>query len=193
MMTFRTYGAPSIPAPFAGEASTSRVSPGWDSAITRMTCVETIMSPSRSCRRKRSLWGRLPQSGFAPGVRIRPVKIRIHRRFQRRSRVFSTAGKVSHQRRLRSVQFRIVFPSHYPEARSVKRYFTLALLAAATAGAQDTPKPTPLTPVPKAKNQINIPYEKYTLPNGLTVILSQDKSAPTVMVNVAYHVGSKNE
>jgi zinc protease len=75
----------------------------------------------------------------------------------------------------------------------VKRYFTLALLAAATAGAQDTPKPTPLTTVPKAKNQINIPYEKYTLPNGLTVILSQDKSAPTVMVNVAYHVGSKNE
>ena len=76
----------------------------------------------------------------------------------------------------------------------MKRYFTLfALLVATAAGAQDTPKPTSLTPVPKAKNQINIPYEKYTLPNGLTVILSQDKSAPTVMVNVAYHVGSKNE
>jgi zinc protease len=76
----------------------------------------------------------------------------------------------------------------------VKRYFTLLLLVAVSAAsAQDTPKPTPLTAVPKAKNQINIPYEKYTLPNGLTVILSQDKSAPTVMVNVAYHVGSKNE
>src|SRR5213075_54051 len=68
-----------------------------------------------------------------------------------------------------------------------------ALAAAGTMGAQDAPKPTPLTPVPKAKNQINIPYEKYTLPNGLTVILSQDKSAPTVAVNLSYHVGSKNE
>src|SRR5213075_2115767 len=68
-----------------------------------------------------------------------------------------------------------------------------ALAAAGTLSAQDAPKPTPLTPVPKAKNQINIPYEKYTLPNGLTVILSQDKSAPTVAVDIAYHVGSKNE
>ena len=40
---------------------------------------------------------------------------------------------------------------------------------------------------------INIPFERYTLPNGLTVILSQDHSTPTVAVNVWYHVGSKNE
>jgi zinc protease len=74
------------------------------------------------------------------------------------------------------------------------RYFTLLALGAATAlGAQDAPKPKPLTPLPKSKNQISIPFEKYTLPNGLTVILSEDKSAPTVAVNIAYHVGSKNE
>jgi zinc protease len=74
------------------------------------------------------------------------------------------------------------------------RYLTLLALASApVASAQDAPKPSTLTPVPKTKNQINIPYEKFTLPNGLTVILSQDKSAPTVAVNVAYHVGSKNE
>ena len=76
----------------------------------------------------------------------------------------------------------------------MKRYLALFTLAVASAAnSQDTPKPTSLTPVPKAKNQINIPYEKYQLPNGLTVILSQDKSAPTVAVNIAYHVGSKNE
>jgi zinc protease len=40
---------------------------------------------------------------------------------------------------------------------------------------------------------INIPFERYTLPNGLTVILSQDHTTPTVAVNVWYHVGSKNE
>jgi zinc protease len=40
---------------------------------------------------------------------------------------------------------------------------------------------------------INIPFERYELPNGLTVILSQDRATPTVAVNVWYHVGSKNE
>ena len=40
---------------------------------------------------------------------------------------------------------------------------------------------------------INIPFERYSLPNGLTVILSQDRATPTVAVNVWYHVGSKNE
>jgi zinc protease len=40
---------------------------------------------------------------------------------------------------------------------------------------------------------INIPFEKYTLPNGLTVIHAIDRSTPTVSVNMWYHVGSKNE
>ena len=36
-------------------------------------------------------------------------------------------------------------------------------------------------------------FERYTLANGLTVILSEDHSTPTVAVDVWYHVGSKNE
>jgi zinc protease len=40
---------------------------------------------------------------------------------------------------------------------------------------------------------LRLPFETYTLPNGLTVILSTDRSTPTVAVNVWYHVGSKNE
>lgn len=39
----------------------------------------------------------------------------------------------------------------------------------------------------------NIKFEKYTLDNGLKVILHQDKSTPIVAVSVMYHVGSKNE
>ena len=35
--------------------------------------------------------------------------------------------------------------------------------------------------------------ETYTLPNGLTVILTQDKRLPTVGVNLWYHVGGANE
>jgi zinc protease len=40
---------------------------------------------------------------------------------------------------------------------------------------------------------INIPFEDYTLSNGLRVILSPDRTVPTAAVNVWYHVGSKNE
>ena len=42
-------------------------------------------------------------------------------------------------------------------------------------------------------NQIDIPYTKFVLENGLTLIVHEDHKAPIVAVNVWYHVGSKNE
>ena len=42
-------------------------------------------------------------------------------------------------------------------------------------------------------SQIEIPFEKFVLPNGLTLIVHEDHKAPIVGVNVWYHVGSKNE
>ncbi|MFQ5526975.1 MAG: M16 family metallopeptidase [Thermoanaerobaculia bacterium] len=38
-----------------------------------------------------------------------------------------------------------------------------------------------------------VAYEKFTLDNGLTVIVHEDRKAPIVAVNIWYHVGSKNE
>lgn len=40
---------------------------------------------------------------------------------------------------------------------------------------------------------IDIPYQKFVLKNGLTLIVHEDHKAPIVAVNVWYHVGSKNE
>lgn len=40
---------------------------------------------------------------------------------------------------------------------------------------------------------IDIPYEKFTLDNGLRVIVHEDRKAPVVAVSVWYHVGSKDE
>jgi zinc protease len=40
---------------------------------------------------------------------------------------------------------------------------------------------------------IEIPYQRFVLPNGLTLIVHEDHKAPIVAVNVWYHVGSKNE
>ena len=41
--------------------------------------------------------------------------------------------------------------------------------------------------------EIEIPYQKFVLDNGLTVIIHEDHKAPIVAFNVWYHVGSKNE
>ncbi len=41
--------------------------------------------------------------------------------------------------------------------------------------------------------EVQIPFEKYVLDNGLTLIVHEDHKAPVVAVNVWYHVGSKNE
>jgi zinc protease len=72
-------------------------------------------------------------------------------------------------------------------ARSTRRLalsvFAAVTLSPAVAGAQQA----------TASDAPRIPVERYTLPNGLTVLLSEDKSAPIVAVDLWYHVGSKNE
>lgn len=41
--------------------------------------------------------------------------------------------------------------------------------------------------------EVTIPYEKWELPNGLTLIVHEDHSDPIVHVDVTYHVGSARE
>ncbi|HEX2202232.1 MAG TPA: pitrilysin family protein [Longimicrobium sp.] len=58
----------------------------------------------------------------------------------------------------------------------------VALLAAAgSAAAQPGPA------------QVDVPFEQYTLPNGLRVVLAPDPTSPVVAVNLWYDVGSRNE
>lgn len=42
-------------------------------------------------------------------------------------------------------------------------------------------------------NELVIPYEKYVLPNGLTLVVHEDHSDPVVHLDVTYHVGSARE
>jgi zinc protease len=44
-----------------------------------------------------------------------------------------------------------------------------------------------------AAGKIDIPFQKFVLDNGLTLIVHEDHKAPIVAFNVWYHVGSKNE
>ena len=41
--------------------------------------------------------------------------------------------------------------------------------------------------------ELDIPFETFTLPNGLRVVVHTDRKAPIVAVNIWYHVGSKDE
>ncbi|RYY63973.1 MAG: insulinase family protein, partial [Chitinophagaceae bacterium] len=47
--------------------------------------------------------------------------------------------------------------------------------------------------VTRKGSELVIPYEKYVLPNGLTVIVHEDHSDPVVHVDMTYHVGSSRE
>ena len=71
-----------------------------------------------------------------------------------------------------------------------RRIAGIGLLALACFAAAQRP---PAKPAGATTDTIKIPYEAYTLANGLTVILSVDHTTPTVAVNIWYHVGSKNE
>lgn len=44
-----------------------------------------------------------------------------------------------------------------------------------------------------AKDIVDLQYDQFTLPNGLRVIVHEDRKAPIVSIGVWYHVGSKNE
>ena len=52
---------------------------------------------------------------------------------------------------------------------------------------------THIETVTQKGDEIVIPYQKYQLDNGLTVIIHEDHSDPLVHVDVTYHVGSARE
>jgi len=69
-----------------------------------------------------------------------------------------------------------------------------ALLAVALSTALGTLAPTyALAAKPAATSKVDIPFEQFTLPNGLRVVVHTDRKAPIVAVNIWYHVGSKDE
>jgi len=80
----------------------------------------------------------------------------------------------------------------------------LSACAAAPKTAWVTPVPPPVetplvdpatqpAPLPDLVKAVNIPFEKFTLGNGLTVLVHTDRKAPIVGVALYYRVGSKSE
>lgn len=78
----------------------------------------------------------------------------------------------------------------------------VAICTVGVANAQTSAKAKAAGPNTKAKlvekvtkegDELVIPYEKYVLPNGLTLIVHEDHSDPIVRTDVTYHVGSARE
>ncbi len=71
----------------------------------------------------------------------------------------------------------------------------LALLVGAPRAHAQAPAPTTrlIEKVTASPGQVVIPYEKYVLPNGLTLLVSEDHSDPLVRVELTFHVGSARE
>jgi zinc protease len=70
---------------------------------------------------------------------------------------------------------------------SIRLFAAVALAAACLTTPQAQNQPAATTDIPQ------LAFEKYTLPNGLEVILRQDRRLPMTAVNLWYHVGPANE
>lgn len=65
------------------------------------------------------------------------------------------------------------------------------VLAQSSNAASAAPQAT--ADLPSLVSQVQIPYQRFQLDNGLTVIVHEDRKAPIVGVAVWYNVGSKDE
>jgi zinc protease len=75
--------------------------------------------------------------------------------------------------------------------RSLLIAMTAALALVAGCGTK-AKAPTP-APAAELLAAVDIPYEQFTLPNGLRVLVHTDRKAPVVGVSIWYDVGSKHE
>ncbi|MBS1651643.1 MAG: insulinase family protein [Bacteroidetes bacterium] len=87
----------------------------------------------------------------------------------------------------------------------IKKVFTVAFFLLATSmlpqkkvqglsnNATIMPFPRFVEEVKRKGDELIIPYKRYELPNGLTVLVHEDHSDPIVYVDVTYHVGSARE
>ena len=90
--------------------------------------------------------------------------------------------------RLRSVSLAAILAVISPAAPALAQ--TSAVPAAVT-----SPQAPELSAAPVAElvSEVDIPWKRFTLDNGLTVVVHEDRKAPVVALSVWYNVGSKDE
>src|SRR5205814_794846 len=102
---------------------------------------------------------------------------------------------------MRGMEVSFMKETSMPRMAFVALVLGLAAALPATGAAQRPTRPTRVNTrvrVPRpvrasAAAPITIPYQRFVLKNGLTLLVHEDHKAPIVAVNIWYHVGSKNE
>ncbi|MEA3540103.1 MAG: pitrilysin family protein [Pseudomonadota bacterium] len=82
-----------------------------------------------------------------------------------------------------------------PELRHIMKSLFLGTAVALALGAAAPALAAPKSagPDPALVSAVDIPYERFTLANGLRVIVHTDRKAPIIATSIWYHVGSKDE
>jgi zinc protease len=75
----------------------------------------------------------------------------------------------------------------------MNRKLNLALLLAGLCFTTAIAQPTLIEKIVPIEGKVVIPYERWKLPNGLTILLHEDHSDPVINVMVTYKVGSNRE
>src|SRR5690606_13678119 len=75
----------------------------------------------------------------------------------------------------------------------LKQFVASVAIAAFLAAPALAQKTKHLQTVTRKGTELVIPFKKYQLANGLTVVVHEDNSDPVVHVDVTYHVGSARE
>ncbi len=90
--------------------------------------------------------------------------------------------------RLRSVSLAALLTALAPAAPALAQTSAAPAAAAAAQAAE-----LRAAPVSELVSEVDIPWTRFTLDNGLTVIVHEDRKAPVVALSVWYNVGSKDE
>ena len=80
-----------------------------------------------------------------------------------------------------------------PSLKVIAAFAALCVAIASQAATAPKPSAKPLSPALAPLPVPDVPFTKFVLPNGLTLIVNEDHKAPIVAVNLWYHVGAKNE
>ena len=91
--------------------------------------------------------------------------------------------------------WRILYTFHHnlPIYNQMKQPFVLVAAVCLAAIQPSMAQVKRVEEVTKKGDELVIPYEKFILPNGLTLVVHEDHSDPIVHVDVTYHVGSARE
>ena len=197
----------------AGDASTLDVDGGRvvqhslrrlhvDRRLRRLLVRHPIIAARRRLRARASasvfgVDGASPDRGTQTGGRVEAR--RAAQRTRRRDRAVRRR-RTARRRRSARPSCRSVGPRRLPAAsadnrRIIGRWVSprdcrCRRAAADRACRSVSPSPPSL---PRRRVRRKLQYQITTLPNGLTVVLSEDHSTPIVHVQLWYHVGSKNE